>query len=47
MTPTRRVSGKTTRRARPGAREHTEEILTRLLRIPKAKVEKLHAAGVV
>ncbi len=27
--------------------QHTEEILTRLLRIPKAKVEKLRAAGVV
>jgi crotonobetainyl-CoA:carnitine CoA-transferase CaiB-like acyl-CoA transferase len=27
--------------------EHTEEVLTRLLRIPKAKVEKLRAAGVV
>ena len=27
--------------------QHTTEILTRLLRIPKGKVEKLHAAGVV
>jgi crotonobetainyl-CoA:carnitine CoA-transferase CaiB-like acyl-CoA transferase len=27
--------------------EHTDEILTRLLRVPKAKVEKLRAAGVV
>lgn len=27
--------------------QHTDEILTRLLRIPKAKVEKLRAAGVV
>jgi crotonobetainyl-CoA:carnitine CoA-transferase CaiB-like acyl-CoA transferase len=27
--------------------QHTEEILTRLLRMPKAKVEKLRAAGVV
>ncbi len=27
--------------------EHTEEILTHVLRIPKAKVEKLRAAGVV
>ncbi len=27
--------------------QHTEEILTRLLRIPKAKVERLRAAGVV
>ena len=27
--------------------EHTDEILTSLLRIPKAKVHKLRAAGVV
>ena len=27
--------------------EHTDEILTRLLRVPKARVEKLRAAGVV
>jgi crotonobetainyl-CoA:carnitine CoA-transferase CaiB-like acyl-CoA transferase len=27
--------------------EHTDEILTSLLRIPKAKVQKLRAAGVV
>ena len=27
--------------------QHTEEILTRLLRMPKAKVENLRAAGVV
>ena len=27
--------------------QHTDEILTRLLRIPKAKVDKLRAAGVV
>jgi glutaryl-CoA transferase len=27
--------------------EHTDEILTRLLRIPKAKVEALRAAGVI
>ncbi len=27
--------------------QHTEEILRHLLRIPKAKVEKLRAAGVV
>jgi crotonobetainyl-CoA:carnitine CoA-transferase CaiB-like acyl-CoA transferase len=27
--------------------EHTEEILTRLLRMPKTKIEKLRAAGVV
>ena len=27
--------------------EHTDDILTRLLRIPKAQVEKLRAAGVV
>jgi crotonobetainyl-CoA:carnitine CoA-transferase CaiB-like acyl-CoA transferase len=27
--------------------EHTDEILTRLLRIPKARIEKLRAAGVV
>jgi crotonobetainyl-CoA:carnitine CoA-transferase CaiB-like acyl-CoA transferase len=27
--------------------QHTDEILTSLLRIPKAKVEKLRGAGVV
>jgi len=27
--------------------QHTDEILTRLLRIPKPKVDKLRAAGVV
>jgi crotonobetainyl-CoA:carnitine CoA-transferase CaiB-like acyl-CoA transferase len=27
--------------------EHTDEILTRLLRLPKSKVDKLRAAGVV
>ena len=27
--------------------QHTEEILVRLLRVPKAKVAKLRAAGVI
>jgi crotonobetainyl-CoA:carnitine CoA-transferase CaiB-like acyl-CoA transferase len=27
--------------------QHTDEVLTKLLRMPKARVEKLRAAGVV
>jgi crotonobetainyl-CoA:carnitine CoA-transferase CaiB-like acyl-CoA transferase len=27
--------------------QHTEEVLTRLLRMPKSRVEQLRAAGVV
>ena len=33
--------------AQPLLGQHTEEILTQLLRIPKAKMGRLRAAGVV
>ncbi len=35
------------RLAPPLLGQHTDEILTGLLRLPKARVEKLRAAGVV